>query len=198
VIGQADSRKDAPFDDKSWEIWGLPWDTKLRRVDRLFDMYDHQVMVPDKSYLKKAEKSGVVLYMREPICRRSKKFPLDEIIEAYFDDFSCTLCYMVALAIYEGVDEIGLWGIDMEKMGEYETQRPAMYRWLGLAQGLGIKITIPPASPRLKPLYQYGRDVLPIDFSLGRTELLTALQYFLAKSSPMERELFIQNFKSKP
>ena len=47
-------------------------------------------------------------------------------------------------------DEIGLWGVDMKAEDEYAYQRPNIEYWLGIAEGKGIKVHIPEASPILK------------------------------------------------
>jgi hypothetical protein len=81
---------------------------------------------------------------------------------------------MVALAILEHdigetVGEIGLWGINMAQHGkskgigsagwfasEYARQRPSVEYWLGVAEGKGIKVTIPVQSDILKCSCVYG------------------------------------------
>ena len=65
---------------------------------------------------------------------------------------------MVALAILENASHIGVWGVDMATSGEYASQRPSCEHILGIAQGLGISVFVPPESDLLKSAYQYGAD----------------------------------------
>jgi hypothetical protein len=87
--------------------------------------------------------------------------------------FTNSISYLIALAIYElkGVEQgsiIGLWGVDMAQQGlqsgsvagwftsEYARQRPSVEYWLGIAEGLGIKIHVPDQSDILKTACIYG------------------------------------------
>ena len=101
------------------------------------------------------------------------------------DYFTNTVSWMVALAVYEhmlgrmyhepegldpvGVLEIGMWGVDMAQhntaysmtnagpfASEYARQRPSVEYWIGVAEGKGIKFTIPPQSDILKTACLYG------------------------------------------
>jgi hypothetical protein len=52
--------------------------------------------------------------------------------------------------------ELGLYGVDMATGSEYGPQRPSCEWMLGIAAGLGIKITIPPEADLLKSRFLYG------------------------------------------
>ena len=56
--------------------------------------------------------------------------------------------YMLALAIYEGVDKVGIWGVDLHCDSEYSYQRPNMEYLIGLARGRGMKVIGQPIRPR--------------------------------------------------
>lgn len=56
----------------------------------------------------------------------------------------------MALAIHEGAEEIGLWGVDMKDGEEYAYQRPNMEYLIGLAEGNGIGVFIHPDSSLCK------------------------------------------------
>jgi hypothetical protein len=53
-------------------------------------------------------------------------------------------------ALGQTVGEVLLTGIDMSAYSEYSYQRPCVEYWLGVADGMGIKVTIPKLSPVLK------------------------------------------------
>jgi hypothetical protein len=71
--------------------------------------------------------------------------------------FTSSLSWMMATAIMTpGVEEIGLWGVDMAANEEYEWQRPGLQFFLQEAIKRGIKINIPPESDLLQPALWYG------------------------------------------
>jgi hypothetical protein len=85
---------------------------------------------------------------------------------------------MLALAISEGFEEIGVWGVDMIHDSEYGYQKPSGSFWLGVAKGRGIKVTLPVESALLaNEGYVYGYDPLPrnemvIQFDLRYKQLM--------------------------
>lgn len=60
-----------------------------------------------------------------------------------------SIAYMLAQAIYEGVDKVGIWGVDLHCLSEYSYQRPNLEYLIGLARGRGMKVFIPPQSALL-------------------------------------------------
>jgi len=94
----------------------------------------------------------------------SVKFPLREIVDKFgITYFSNTICYMVAYAVYTGVKQIDLYGINMSYGSEYREEKGGLECWLGFAMGRGIKVNIHGAlSQVLKTdsglLYGYGCD----------------------------------------
>lgn len=65
--------------------------------------------------------------------------PVEVMAKLYKRSFGSTISYMLAQAIYEGVDEIALYGVGMELEDTYGYQRPSAYYWIGVANGRGIK-----------------------------------------------------------
>jgi len=51
---------------------------------------------------------------------------------------------------------IGMWGVDMAALSEYNLQRPGCQHFLGLARKLGIQIVLPPESDLMQPPTLYG------------------------------------------
>ncbi len=60
-----------------------------------------------------------------------------------------SIAYMLALAIHERVDRVGIWGVDLHCESEYAYQRPNLEYLIGLGRGLGMKIYVPPQSALL-------------------------------------------------
>jgi len=95
----------------------------------------------------------------------SVRYPFDEIVKyfsPYFTDpvharyFTNSISFMLALAIYEGFQEIAIYGVDLAVTTEYSEQRPSCEFWIGVAVGRGIKVHIPLQSDLLKTRFIYG------------------------------------------
>lgn len=82
-------------------------------------------------------------------------YPLDVIIKSFGSCFfTCTISYMIVLALHEGVDELELHGVDLNGTREYIAERPSVMYWIGRAESLGVKITMP--NNLHKPAFLYG------------------------------------------
>lgn len=71
---------------------------------------------------------------------------------------SSTAVWMLKLAIYEGVREIGIWGISYDEHGEFVVQRPCMEYWVGFARALGVIVYITPTAALGRDPHVYGFD----------------------------------------
>ena len=135
-----------------WEVWGLPWDDRYVYYDRLFEMHDLRLIDGETSrrphgYIERLKESTVPLYMQEMYFDNVTEYPFDEMAITYFNS---SIAYMIALAIHEGAETIGVYGVDMKASDEYAYQKPNVEYLIGLAQGLGIEIILPEESPLLK------------------------------------------------
>lgn len=186
IVAKAPSTRDqAPYDDDSWEIWGLGdqampgYPNPIKRWDRWFEIHDlddgfRRWLPQYRDWV--CQNHGKPLYINapHPDAPHAKIYPKREVF-AYFDKFltnqdgdplhyfTNSVSWMLALAIYEGATEIGIYGVDMAQHGvglksEYAYQRPSVELWLGIAAGKGIKVTIPKESDLLKTPHLYGFD----------------------------------------
>jgi len=116
---------------------------------------------------EQAERIPVYLLEPRPEIPSARIFPMDEAFRFFSTDgktpnryFTNTISYMIALAIMEGAEEIGIYGVDMMMGGgegsEYGWQRPSCEFFLGVATGRGIKVYIPDESDLLKCAFPYG------------------------------------------
>lgn len=148
----------APWGDDDWEVWGLPWDEGYwPMMDRLFEMHDRRLLLGQHSkrpadYIYRLRECWVPLYMQEkefdiPASRRYPFESVEKVTGAYWNS---SIAYAMAMAIYEGAEEIGVYGVDMAGDDEYGYQKPNMEYLVGLARGKGIKVTIPDESPLCK------------------------------------------------
>jgi hypothetical protein len=116
------------------------------------------------------------IFMREifPDIPAGVRLPLEELSHFFFGSrgwpayWASSIGFMLGLAIMEGRDAqmrpisdqvvtaIGLYGIDLAATSEYADQRPNAEYFIGLAQGLGIEITIADGSALLKNDHIYG------------------------------------------
>ena len=171
IIGKAGTSGNAPWRDTEWEIWGMPW-ISCPRVTRLFDIHTQERWAEcktqkDEDWLGHYRENclDVPVYCdpsRFHVFNKPVEFPFEKIkIILPFYYLENTIAYEIALAIYEGVDEIGLWGIHMMGSGEYIEERPSVTYLIGLAQGRGIKVTIAPGSPLFMSCNVAGRYGLP-------------------------------------
>jgi hypothetical protein len=174
IVGTAMTHKDAPYSDPSWEIWGLNdhWNN-MPRYTRWFEANNDACRVAPVSHMPEIKrvdwlkKCPVPVYMEEHYddVPNSVKYPYDEINDMVGatdpcgrDYFTNSVSFMIALAIYEGFDEIHLYGVDMAVGSEYEQQRPSCEFWVGFGKGRGIKFYIPEQSDLIKTLVVYGRS----------------------------------------
>jgi len=163
-VGLSSTTHDAaPWADASWEKWGLPWDREecVFRMARCFEMHDWRLL--DSAHSKRKPsyfdllRELPCLYLQEwrPEIDNALRYPFDTVARAIGRPYwNSSISYAMALAIAEGAEEIGLWGVDMRGDDEYGYQRPNMEWLVGLAEGRGIKVHIPDESPLCK--YQHG------------------------------------------
>ena len=68
---------------------------------------------------------------------------------------------MIAYALLKGAKEIELYGVNQAGSHEYVEERPAVEYWLGIAVGMGVKVTINGKNSQLlKFKGMYGPGIL--------------------------------------
>lgn len=183
ICGTAEPHwRSAPYADESWEIWtcgGIF--SAVPRVTRHFEIHDkaetckgwgqspEEEAASRSVYWQWIAEQGPNVYLKErlPETPNASVYPLQDVLTAFPDAyFTNSISYMIALALMEGCDEIGLWGIDMALTGdlrepasnEYSLQRPSVEFYLGIACGRGIRVHLPPETTLLKARKLYGFD----------------------------------------
>lgn len=197
----------APYKDETWEVWILNTLGHLNEVprwDRQFELHDLELTKAKEygDYYQWLERQTRPVFLRDTPPASFKhgiRYPLGEIQQHFAhlagrNYLTNTVSLMVALALYEHdhglpVGEIGLWGVDMAQhalrgaghvgwfTSEYARQRPSVEYWLGVADGRGIKVTIPQQSDILKAACIYGYHTTErfMKFQARRTELQTRI-----------------------
>lgn len=187
IVGFAPSWNEAPFEDESFDVWGineLYIQAKGKRFTHWFEIHDPE------SPSKKTEKHWdwlkqcqLPLYMREayPQFPKAIAYPRQEVkamvnknfLESgsKYTDFSNQITWMILLAIYQGYKEIHVYGVDMAQQSEYAWQRSSCQFALGLAVGKGIKVHIPHTSELCKYPMDYGFETDNANRHLTKTRI---------------------------
>jgi len=171
IIGTAPSTRDlAPYDDPTWEIWSLSnrvVTDQIKRWDRHFELHPLSQFERDpeaRPYIDwmHRQDDGKPIYLQSseqyPGIKVAVQFPYEPLVEKFGRYFTSTIAWQIALAIHEGAEVIGLWGIDLMLQEEYHHQRPCVEYLLGWARGLGIGVVIPRQSSLMKPQMLYGME----------------------------------------
>lgn len=164
IVGGAKSWVNAPFDDKSWQIWvlGNQFDRYVnKRVARIFEIHDdlseHAAIYPEWLV-----SHGIEMIVGEKFPIKNSKVIVFDYLKASAligENFSSSPAVMMAQAILDEATHISIYGVDMAlDSHEYFMQRPCMEQWIGYAKGLGIKVYIDESSPLGYTTYREGRD----------------------------------------
>ena len=189
------SRQLAPYDDPEFEIWACNHVYRfIPRGDVWFELHHHEELAVKygehwEEYRKWLTEQTMPIYMQDayPEFPSSVKFPLDAVrdkfsfIESYVPGapsetgpreqrqraaFKSTLSYMLGLALLEGdFKEIHMYGVDMIIDSEWGFQRSNLYWFLGIAEGMGIKVVIPEECALLK---EAGCDLYAYEHSTAK------------------------------
>lgn len=180
IIGKAATAALAPFDDPEWDIWCLAWhfrtDNERAVADLLFDVHSpsfkdneshrhHFNSHRNPAYFEYVNGSGLpVLCVKKAIGEGPLKFhngqeyPLHDVQAMLGRTYlECTVSYMMAYAILQGYERIGLYGCHFKVREEFTIQLPSVTYLIGFAEGRGIEVEIPPGAPLLVSGYVKGR-----------------------------------------
>ena len=168
VGGAPSSRMLAPFNDPEWTIWAASTDNmgRLPRVDRWFELHGSLLWPENQAelgpYIDWLNRQDFEVYAQDnSVIKKAIPYPKDDILRMFgVYCFTSTFAWMLALAIREKPECIGVWGIDMASDTEYGQQRPAFQHLLCLAQIRGIRVMVPQESDILcpPPLYGYSES----------------------------------------
>lgn len=176
IIGCGATKDLADINDKDAEYWGIN-NLCVRNMPiqwtRWFEIHD--IWKDEKQgwqrrgnkdfrgqevieYLKDLQKLNVPVYMQKSneIVTNAVPYPLAEIKAQFGDYLTNSISMMIGLALYEGFDEILMYGVEMQHGSEYYGQKPSVEYWIGLALGMGKKFHIPDESDLLKTKFTYG------------------------------------------
>lgn len=169
LLGTAPSAMHAPFEDQSFDIWGVAHCCFLQpvtKLDMIFEIHNESIWRKDNAPFSRFPNATIIMDKKYPDIANSQEFPTKEILDKYkvnkghaqweADYQSSSLGYMVCLAIENGYEEIWIYGIHLLMEEEYFYQRPCFEYYLGIARGAGIKVFVHPTADILKFGYLYG------------------------------------------
>lgn len=162
----------APMNDPDWEVWGfnmgnrmgIHYDAQHRfRADRWFDLHPREPQsVLDMAWID-ACPCPIYLPTKFTANPNAYAFPLEAIEQHFADSYDVprgywcsSFAYAVALALFEGAQTIGLFGINLNWGRERIVERANLEFWLGLAKGQGVTIVLSPKSKLLTHPARYG------------------------------------------
>ena len=160
LIGTGASGVEGPYDDESYEIWGVasrfPYVT---RADRWFELHrmNGETQAWQDNWRKAMHNSGLgrevelLMFYPEPeLGPKVAAYPYQRITARFGTYFmTSSFSWMLALAIDElrpkGGEpvpgELGIWGVDMEYGTEYRQQRAGFRHFVDLARVMGVAIS---------------------------------------------------------
>ena len=172
-LGGASTVQYAPWHDLTWELWSHASTRHLckRDPDLLFDLHppelwrDPTKKTWDPKFLTWLKTNRIPIMMQAVYeeAPASMKYPFEQMITEFPRGYMTNqLAYMVALALMEGVSHLGVFGCDYTTGTEYGPQRGSAEYWLGIAEGRGVQVLLPPTSDLLgKPSLLYGYESHP-------------------------------------
>lgn len=173
------------------EVWGINALGDLFQCDRVFHMDDMKVQEarararPDGNIARmvtalKRHKGPVYTSVVRRGCPGHVAYPLAEVLSARLDGngtpyFNNTAAYAIAYAVYIGVEQISLFGVDFTRPNAHHAEqgRACCEYWLGVASARGIGVTVPENSTLLDACAPerellYGYDC--VDVALAQDE----------------------------
>ena len=155
LVGGGNTKILCPYGKEDLEIWAIAARKNHSGCDRLFEIHRQEIY---GNGMEGLINSTCPVYMQSKDDRipQSIEYPVTEMREKFGNHFSSSAAYMFALALHEGVDELYLYGLEMVVGSEYEEQRPDIFYFLGLAEGMGVKVHIPKESLLIPADRLYG------------------------------------------
>lgn len=198
LCGFADSWKQAPFDDPTVEIMGLNELWKyLPRWNYWIEIHDAETLGVTKRDLSEGEQKRHLewlstdhkkpIFMQPQFCDgrfpNAVPFPIDHLSQRFGRYFTSSIGMMLAWAIDQHYDWIGLYGIDLASDVEYRFQRPNAEYFIGVARGMGKTVEIAEGGAILKAGHVYGYEK-----PIGESKLLPAIRDHQAKLKKKHEE----------
>jgi len=154
ILGLGKTMEQAPI-EYDGEIWTCN-DGATRRtqahgkpyITAMFNMHNLNVAFSSEKQaatLCEVFHIPVIGVQEYPWLRTSRRFPREAVLKKIGrgrDIFSDVICYMFALAIYDGFEQVDIWGVHMHPVQRDSQESALVHYWLGRVEGAGIKVNI--------------------------------------------------------
>jgi len=143
LLAMGDTGYQCPYDG---EVWGVNKGfKKARKLDKLFMTDTRYDAWGDERFdlkrLKELECPIVSLHSFKDV--KTVRYPYKQIVERFGTEFfTCSICYMIAYALYKGYRSIRMYGVDMITKSEYRLEKGGVEFWVGMAKGMGVNVEI--------------------------------------------------------
>lgn len=164
IVGTGLRRDAAPYRDPEWCVWAL---NEIRQPAFTRHWELHPARVQSAHDLRALAAIRQPCYVLEPAewgpgqVPNPVRYPLDRLRAAGMRRyFSCTFAYQVALAVLEGFEEVGLWGVQLHLGTPRERllERRCVDYWLGYAEGRGVRVSEDSGLAQQPRLYGYDYE----------------------------------------
>lgn len=147
----------APYEDMAWAVWslGIANESELPRHDVWFEIHPMWHNAKLSPVYAEWLRGQPFVYMQKvlPEYPGSVAYPLDRVKDAFGPYFwTGSVSYMLALAILEEPEAIGLWGFS--QCPELAHQKPSIWHFITEAKRRGIEIVA--SDELLEPPSLYG------------------------------------------
>lgn len=156
ILGRTQNVVDAPFHDESWTLTSHTSAREFckREPDWYFDLhrpecFQQQFKAWNATYYDWLRRLQTPIFMQEESkapwneIPMAVRYPFERVMQESRPYFTNHPAYMIALALQEGVEQIGIWGCQYGTGSEYATQRGSLEYWLGYAEARGVDIILP-------------------------------------------------------
>lgn len=190
IVGSHDATRSlAPWDNLEYEIWVFneavitDW---AKRYDASFQLHKPEVYSSMNNWVNpkywpwlQLDHGAQIIYMQD-VDRRvpnSRRYPLEEVLSGLAQPFrwiTSTASYALALALYQGYQEIEIYGVELSSNTEYSYQLNNWQYWVGVAVGMGVDLKVVSGMVHFTgTLYGYEGEVqLPREYYVKRADAL--------------------------
>lgn len=181
ILGFGRTVKDCPWQDESWELWGMNgfWraaepDYGVKAGEERFSLwFDMHTVEYTRAYgrvagfgdaqerwLERPHPFPILMLDQDRAFPSVLPYPIEDVVAKVGRDyFTSTVAYALAFALtLDDVAEVGLWGIDLVHDTEYAAQRPCAEYWIGRLEAAGVKVAVHDRSALLKQRHRYGYE----------------------------------------
>lgn len=179
IVGaQADTRDNAPYEDKSYEIWSFAdWicSAWLKRCTGLLEIhsprnYMNHPRTPEYWDMLQTVEYPVWMYpVADPKVPGAIEYPLQGVLDLVssgkqkgesIKPLNCSVAYAIGLAVFLEYDVIDVYGVELNTTSEYMHQKGHFAFWNGVTVGRGIELNINCSDGLLiQPLYGFEEDM---------------------------------------